>query len=120
MADFYIAAMLLNGVSGISLKAQAQAQAKKPTIAARCFGVSVRPNGQVRFGVVLGFCWEPSGEMERLTAAIKPVTRVSAAVPQFLRQGRQMKTGRNKPCHSARGFNLSAHPRPPLAFYCSL
>jgi hypothetical protein len=83
MADFYIAAMLLNGVSGISLKAQAQAQAKKPTIAARCFGVSVRPNGQVRFGVVLGFCREPSGEMERLTAAIKPASRVSAAVPQF-------------------------------------
>ena len=72
--------------------------------AAQWFGVSVSPNGRVQFGVTLDYPWAASDEMERLTADMKPASRVSDALPPFLREGRRMKLGRNEPCHCGSGI----------------
>lgn len=71
--------------------------------AAQWFGVSVSPTGQVQFGVTLAFPWEQSDEMELLTADMKPASKVSEALPSFLREGRLMKLGRNDPCYCGSG-----------------
>lgn len=72
--------------------------------AAHWFGVSVSPTGQVQFGVTLDFPWEPSQEMEQLTADMKPASRVRDALPQFLGEVRHAKLGRNDPCHCGSGL----------------
>ncbi|EEO7306550.1 hypothetical protein G5X02_002920 [Salmonella enterica] len=59
---------------------------------------------QVQFGVTLDYPWAASDEMERLTADMKPASRVSDALPSFLREGRRMKLGRNEPCHCGSGI----------------
>lgn len=72
--------------------------------AAQWFGVSVSPTGQVQFGVTLDFPWEPSDELEQLTADMKPASKVHDAIPQFLRKVTNMKLGRNDPCHCGSGL----------------
>ena len=71
--------------------------------ATQWFGVSVSPGGQVQFGVTLDFPWEPSEEMDRLTANMKPVARVRDALPQYSQGVSRIKLGRNEPCHCGSG-----------------
>lgn len=72
--------------------------------ATQWFGVSVSPTGQIQFGVTLDFLWEPSDEMEQLTADMEPLSKVRDAFPQYLRKGSRMKLGRNDPCHCGSGL----------------
>lgn len=67
------------------------------------FGVSVSPDGQVQFGVTLDFTWEPSEEMDRLTANMKPAARVRDVLPRYTQGGSHTKLGRNEPCHCGSG-----------------
>jgi hypothetical protein len=71
--------------------------------AARWFGVSVSPAGQVQFGVTLDFPWEASDGMERLIAYMKPAAKVCDVLPQYLREVSRLKLGRNDPCHCGSG-----------------
>lgn len=71
--------------------------------AAQWFGVSVSPAGQVQFGVTLDFPWEASEAMERLTADMKPASRVRDVLPQYSREVSCMKLGRNDPCPCGSG-----------------
>ncbi|APR36672.1 SEC-C metal-binding domain-containing protein [Paraburkholderia sp. SOS3] len=72
--------------------------------AAQWFGVSVNPDGHVQFGVTLDFPWEPSEEMDRLTANMKPAARVRDVLPQYTQgAARRIKLGRNEPCHCGSG-----------------
>ena len=72
--------------------------------AAHWFGVSVSPAGQVQFGVTLDFPWEVSDEMERLTAEMKPPSKVRDALPQYSREVSRLKLGRNDPCNCGSGL----------------
>ncbi len=75
--------------------------------AAQWFGVSVNPDGHVQFGVTLDFPWEPSEEMDRLTANMKPAARVRDVLPQYIQgAAKRMKLGRNElcPCGSGRKY----------------
>jgi hypothetical protein len=72
--------------------------------AAQWFGVSVDPVGQVQFGVTLDFPWEPSDEMTRLTADMKPPSNVRSSLPQYSRDVKRRKLGRNDPCHCGSGL----------------
>ncbi|MDO8773822.1 MAG: SEC-C metal-binding domain-containing protein [Burkholderiaceae bacterium] len=71
--------------------------------AAQWFGVSVNPRGQVQFGVTLDFPWEPSEDMDRLTANMKPATRVRDALFQYTQGVSRIKLRRNEPCHCGSG-----------------
>lgn len=71
--------------------------------AAQWFGVSLSPNGQVQLGVALDFPWEPSEEMDRLTANMKPAERVQDALPKYTQRISRKKLGRNEPCHCGSG-----------------
>ncbi|HEB3535290.1 TPA: SEC-C domain-containing protein [Burkholderia cenocepacia] len=71
--------------------------------AAQWFGVSVSPNNDVQFGVTLDFPWEASDEMERLTADMKPSSRVRDVLPQIGRRMHSTKLGRNEPCPCGSG-----------------
>lgn len=71
--------------------------------AAQWFGVSVNPGGQVQFGVTLDFPWEPSEEMNRLTANMKPAARVRDVLLQYTQGVSRIKLGRNEPCHCGSG-----------------
>lgn len=72
--------------------------------AAQWFGVSVNPAGQVQFGVTLDFPWEASDEMEQLTVDMQQALKVRDALPQYSREARRMKLGRNAPCHCGSGL----------------
>ena len=72
--------------------------------AAQWFGVSVGPDGQVQFGVALDFPWEPSKELDQLTADMKPASRVRDVLPQYVREVSSMKVGRNDPCPCGSGL----------------
>ncbi|HWW04165.1 SEC-C metal-binding domain-containing protein [Collimonas sp.] len=72
--------------------------------AAQWFGVSVSPAGLVQFGVTLDFPWEASEEMERLTAVMKPMSKVRDAFPHYLREVGRQKLGRNDQCHCGSGL----------------
>lgn len=72
--------------------------------ATQWFGVSVSPAGQVQFGVTLGFPLKASEEMERLTADMKPVSKLSDALPQHSKEVSRMKLGRNDPCRCGSGI----------------
>jgi hypothetical protein len=72
--------------------------------AAQWFGVSVDTAGQVQFGVTLDFPWEASNEMDRLTADMKPLSSVRNTLPQYSREVRRLKLGRNDPCHCGSGL----------------
>ena len=72
--------------------------------AAQWFGVSVSPYGQVQFGVTLDFPWEPSKELDQLTADMKPASRLHDVLPQFIREVNRMKVGRNDPCPCGSGL----------------
>jgi len=72
--------------------------------AAQWFGVSVSPAGQVQFGVTLDFPWEVSDEMERLTADMKPASKVPDVLPLYSRKVDRLKLGRNDPCHCGSGL----------------
>lgn len=67
------------------------------------FGVSVGLDGQVQFGVTLDFPWEPSEEMDRLTANMKPGVRGHGALSQYTQGVSPTKLGRNEPCHCGSG-----------------
>ncbi|WP_394681431.1 SEC-C domain-containing protein [uncultured Comamonas sp.] len=67
--------------------------------APRWFGVSVGPEGDVQFGISLDFPWKASDEMARLTADMKAPVLVRDVLPRLVRDARQMKLGRNEPCH---------------------
>ncbi|BBF87674.1 hypothetical SecA-related protein [Aquitalea magnusonii] len=67
------------------------------------FGVSVNPDGQVQFGVTLDFPWEPSEELDQLTANMKPAARVLDVLPQYTRGVSRIKLGRNEPCRCGSG-----------------
>jgi len=67
------------------------------------FGVSVNPDGQVQFGVTLEFPWEPSEELDQLTANMKPAARVLDDLPQYTRGVSRIKLGRNELCHCGSG-----------------
>lgn len=71
--------------------------------AAQWFGVSVNPDGQVQFGVTLDFPWEPSDDMDRLTANMKPAARVCDVFPKYNHGDSHIKLGRNEPCHCGSG-----------------
>lgn len=71
--------------------------------AAQWFGVSVSPDGQVQFGVTLDFPWEPSEELDRLTANMKPAASVGDALAQYTQAGSSTKLGRNEPCPCGSG-----------------
>ena len=71
--------------------------------AAQWFGISVNPDGQVQFGVTLDFPWEPSAEMDRLTANMKPAARVRDALARNTQRVNCTKLGRNEPCHCGSG-----------------
>lgn len=70
--------------------------------AAQWFGVSVSPDGKVQFGVTLDFPWEPSEEMDRLTASMKQAAQGRDVLSQYT-QGIHHKLGRNEPCHCGSG-----------------
>jgi hypothetical protein len=72
--------------------------------AAQWFGVSVDPAGQIQFGVTLDFPWEASDEMDRLTADMKPLSSVRNTLPQYSRDVRHLKLGRNDLCHCGSGL----------------
>ncbi len=72
--------------------------------AAQWFGVSVNPAGQVQFGVTLDFPWEVSDALERLTADMKPASKVRDALPQYSREVSRLILGRNDPCHCGSGL----------------
>jgi len=72
--------------------------------AAQWFGVSVSPAGQVQFGVTLDFPWEASDELEKLTADMKPASKVRDALLPYSREVSRMKLGRNDPCHCGSGL----------------
>jgi hypothetical protein len=72
--------------------------------AARWFGVSVSPDGQVQFGVTLDFPWEPSKELDELTADMKPATPVRDLLPEYAKRVSRMKLGRNEPCPCGSGL----------------
>ncbi|WP_454056754.1 SEC-C metal-binding domain-containing protein [Cupriavidus sp. Marseille-Q8015] len=72
--------------------------------AAQWFGVSVSPTGRVQFGVTLDFPWEASDEMERLTADMKPASKVRDVLPQYSREVRRLKLGRNDRCPCGSGL----------------
>ena len=71
--------------------------------AAQWFGVSVNPDGQVQFGVTLDFPWDPSEEMDRLTANMKPAARVRDVLSQDTQGVSRTKLGRNEPCYCGSG-----------------
>lgn len=71
--------------------------------AAQWFGVSVSPDGQVQFGVTLNFPWEPSEEMDRLTANMKSAALVRDVLPQYTQGVSRVKIGRNEPCPCGSG-----------------
>lgn len=71
--------------------------------AAQWFGVSVNPEGLVQFGVTLDFPWEPSEEMDRLTANMKSAGLVGDVLPQYIQGVSRKKLGRNEPCHCGSG-----------------
>nr|QFE31785.1 SecA-related protein [uncultured bacterium] len=72
--------------------------------AAQWFGVSVSLTGHVQFGVTLDFPWEASDELERLTAGMKPVSKVSDVFRQASTEVARPKFGRNDPCHCGSGL----------------
>lgn len=72
--------------------------------AAQWFGVSVSPDGQVQFGVTLDFPWEPSKELDQLTADMNPASRLLDVLPQYIREVNRMKVGRNDPCPCGSGL----------------
>lgn len=72
--------------------------------AAQWFGVSVSPDGQVQFGVTLSFPWEPSKELDQLTADMKPASPVRDVLPQYVKEASRMKVGRNDPCPCGSGL----------------
>lgn len=72
--------------------------------AAQWFGVSVGADGQIQFGVTLDFPWEPSKELDQLTADMKPASLVRDVLPQYLKEARRIKVGRNDPCPCGSGF----------------
>lgn len=71
--------------------------------ATQWFGVSVSPDGLVQFGVTLDFPWEPSEELDRLTANMKPAASVGDALAQYTQAGSSTKLGRNEPCPCGSG-----------------
>lgn len=71
--------------------------------AAQWFGVSVSPDGHVQFGVTLDFPWMPSEEMDRLTASMKPASKLSDVLPQYIQGVARKKLGRDEPCHCGSG-----------------
>jgi hypothetical protein len=72
--------------------------------AAQWFGVSLSPGGQVQFGVTLDFPWEPSNELDELTADMKPASPVRDVLPQYVREVSQKKAGRNERCPCGSGL----------------
>ena len=72
--------------------------------AAQWFGVSVNPDGQLQFGVTLDFPWEPSEELDQLTADMKPASRVRDVLPRYAKGVKRMKVGRNDPCPCGSGL----------------
>jgi hypothetical protein len=72
--------------------------------AAQWFGISVDPAGQVQFGITLDFPWEASDEMGRLIADMRPPSSVRNTLPQYSREVRRLKLGRNDPCHCGSGL----------------
>jgi hypothetical protein len=71
--------------------------------AAQWFGVSLGPGGEVQFGVTLDFPWEPSEEMDRLTANMKQAALIDDVLLQRAKGVRRKKLGRNEPCHCSSG-----------------
>lgn len=71
--------------------------------AAKWFGISVSPTGQVQFGITLDFGWEASDEMERLTADMQPATKVQETFTRLSRKVRHSRLGRNDPCPCGSG-----------------
>lgn len=72
--------------------------------AAQWFGVSVNPDGQVQFGVTLDFPWEPSKELDQLTANMKPASPVRDVLTQYVKEASRMKVGRNDSCPCGSGL----------------
>lgn len=72
--------------------------------AAQWFGVSVSADGRIQFGVTLDFPWEPSKELDQLTADMKPASQVGDVLPQYLKEARRIKVGRNDPCPCGSGL----------------
>jgi hypothetical protein len=72
--------------------------------ATQWFGVSVSPVGKVQFGVTMDFLWEGSEEMEKLTADMKPGSKVRDVLPQYSRGVNRVKLGRNDPCYCGSGL----------------
>ena len=56
-----------------------------------------------RFGVTLDFPRETSYGMERLTADVKPASKVRDALTQYSRKVSRQKRGRNDSCHCGSG-----------------
>lgn len=71
--------------------------------ASQWFGVSVNPDGRVQFGVTLDFPWEPSDEMDRLTANMQQWARARDVLPKYTHDVNYLKLGRNEPCHCGSG-----------------
>lgn len=72
--------------------------------AAQWFGVSVSPDGQIQFSVTLDFPWQPSDEMDRLTANMTaPMTRSRDVLHQYTQRVNRAKVGRNEPCPCGSG-----------------
>ncbi len=71
--------------------------------AARWFGVSVNPSGQVQFGITLDFPWAASDEMDQFAADMKPVNRARDVLPGYAREASRLKLGRNDPCPCGSG-----------------
>lgn len=71
--------------------------------AAKWFGISVSPKGQVQFGITLDFGWEASDEMEELTANMKPPSKVHETFSRLSRKVRRSRLGRNDPCPCGSG-----------------
>ncbi|MEX4004196.1 SEC-C metal-binding domain-containing protein [Paraburkholderia sp. EG285A] len=65
---------------------------------AQWFGVSVDTDGYIQFGVTLDFPWVRAEEMDRLTAGMKLAARATDVLPNYTREARRQKLGRNAPC----------------------
>jgi hypothetical protein len=77
----------------------------------RWFGVSVDPNANLQFGVVLDFEWEQSDFMDDATRGMK-VGVPAASLDQFDRTVTKVKAGKNDlcPCGSGKKFKRCCLP----------
>jgi hypothetical protein len=67
------------------------------------FGLSVSPNADIQFGMVLSYPWSPSEEMDQLTKDMKVGGPVGATLAKVVREVRAQKVGRNEPCPCGSG-----------------